>query len=588
MIHPASIKAVRERMDIIEVISEHLKLSKSGAELVAKCPFHKENTPSFKVSHTKQIYKCFGCNKSGDAITFLQEHKKMSFSEAITFLAKKYNISLEEVAPIKEYAKPKISEMPLTSPQRAFLETRGLTVDTIDKFKVTYSKQWMPKAKTDIDVICFNYFRGGELINVKYRGDNKDFRLNKDSELIFYNLDSITGKDYVIITEGEIDAMSVAQCGLSQVISVPNGATIGNQKLQYLDNCIEYFTGIEQIILFVDNDQAGQNLREELARRLGKERCLTVTYPDGCKDANEVLIKQGKDIILQMVSNAQEYPIEGILTMDDMEEEIDRYFKEGYPQGIQLGIEGLDEFVTFMPGQISTITGIPGSGKSEVCDNIMAHATKNHEWVWAVCSFENQPAALHVTKIMEKLVGKAFAFRNDPFDRMSPAEYEQSKVVVRQYFHFINIHEVEVNLDGILAKAKELVERKGINALLIDPWNYIEHKIPTGQTETQYISECLTKIKAFALKYNIHIFIIAHPTKLKKEGNKYEVPTMYSISGSAHFFNKTDNGLSIYRNFDTKEVDIHVQKVRYSWLGKVGTVSYEYNTLTRQYQYINK
>lgn len=125
MIHPASIKAVRERMDIIEVISEHLKLSKSGAELVAKCPFHKENTPSFKVSHTKQIYKCFGCNKSGDAITFLQEHKKMSFADAINFLAKKYNISLEEVETVKEYAKPKLSDLPLTSPPKGIFRIKG-------------------------------------------------------------------------------------------------------------------------------------------------------------------------------------------------------------------------------------------------------------------------------------------------------------------------------------------------------------------------------------------------------------------------------------------------------------------------------
>lgn len=588
MIQPSSIKAVRDRMDIVEVISDYVKLSKEGAELVAKCPFHKENTPSFKVSKTKQIYKCFGCGESGDAIAFIQKHKSLKFNEAINLIADKYKISLDEVEPKKEYKRPTLSEIPLMSSQRQFFTDRGITVETIDKFKVTYSTQWMPKAKQDIDVICFNYFRGGELINVKYRGENRDFRLNKDSELIFYNLDSITDKDYIIITEGEVDAMSVSQCGFSQVISVPNGAANGNQKLQYLDNCIDYFTRIDRVVLFVDNDVAGQNLQEELARRIGKERCLTVVYPDGCKDANDVLIKYGKDIIIDMISNAQEYPIEGILSMSEMEEEIDRYYMDGYPSGTKLGIEGIDEYITFMRGQISTITGIPGSGKSEFTDNIMAHATKNHEWVWAVCSFENQPASLHVTKIMEKLTGKAFSFRQDPSHRMSMQEFQQAKTIIRDYFHFINIQETDVTLDGIISKAKELVQRKGIHGLLIDPWNYIEHKIPTGQTETQYISECLTKLKAFALKFNVHVFIIAHPTKLKKEGNKFEIPTMYSISGSAHFFNKTDNGLSIYRNFDTKEVDIHVQKVRYSWLGKVGTVSYEYNTLTRQYQYINK
>jgi twinkle protein len=588
MIEPYSIQQVRERMDIVEVVSEYLTLKREGVELVSKCPFHKENTGSFKVSKSKQIYKCFGCGESGDAIRFVEKIRNTTFIEAIKMLATKYFINLEEVKPEKEYTRPKYVPKSLPKPALTALEKRGITKETAEKFKISYQKEWMPQPQAEIDVTCFNYFRDSELVNIKYRGDNKEFKLHKGSELIFYNLDSITGKDYVIITEGEIDCMTVSQCGLTQVISVPNGAAKGKQQLKYLDNCISYFEKIQQIVLFVDNDEPGKMLQEELARRLGKERCLTVIYPDGCKDANDVLLQHGKDIILEMIKNAQEYPIEGILTMEDLEHDVDTYYRDGYPKGTAMGIEGLDEHITFMNGQITTITGIPGSGKSEFTDNIMCHATKNHAWVWGVCSFENQPAALHVTKLMEKIVGKSFAFRADPNSRINTQEFDYSKIVVKNYFNFININQVDVTLDGILSKAKELVERKGINALLIDPWNYIEHKISGNQTETQYISECLTKIKGFALKYNIHIIIIAHPTKLKKEGKLYEVPTMYSISGSAHFFNKTDNGISIWRNFDTKEVEIHVQKVRYSWLGKLGAITYIYNTELRKYEYLNK
>lgn len=588
MIDPHSINQVRERMEVVEVISDYLKLSQQGVELVAKCPFHRENTPSFKVSKSKQIYKCFGCGKTGDAIEFVKEYKQVKFFEAVKLVAARYNITLDEIEPEKKYDKPVFIYTPVIAPQREYLESRGITKETIEQFKITYSRQWMPKSNAETDVICFNYFRDSELINVKYRAEGKDFRLHKNSELIFYNLDSIQGNDYVIITEGEIDCLTVSQCGLSTVISVPNGAGKGNQKLQYLDNCIDKFKDIKEVVLFVDNDDPGNNLKEELARRLGKERCYQVHYPEGCKDANDVFMKHGKDIILEMISNAQEYPIEGILTMEDMEAEIDRYYNEGYPKGISLGVQGLDEHLRLMMGQITTITGIPGSGKSEFTDNMMAHATKNHAWVWAVCSFENQPAALHVTKIMEKVVGKSFAFRPTSEYRISRDEYGAAKMLISQYFHFININQVDVTIDGILAKAKELVERKGINALLIDPWNYIEHKISGNQTETQYVSEALTKLKSFALKYNIHIFIIAHPTKLQKVNNKYEVPTMYSISGSAHFFNKTDNGISIWRDFDTKKVEIHVQKVRYSWLGTIGKITYFYNTDIRQYELINE
>jgi twinkle protein len=159
---------------------------------------------------------------------------------------------------------------------------------------------------------------------------------------------------------------------------------------------------------------------------------------------------------------------------------------------------------------------------------------------------------------------------------------------LKNNFNFINTNETDISIDGILNKTSELVLRKGIKGLLIDPWNYIEHNIPNGYSETQYISECLTKIKKTALKLGIHIIIIAHPTKLQKDKTtgKYEVPTLYSISGSAHFFNKTDNGITVYRDFQTNDVTVYVQKVRYSWLGKIGFITYKYNTLTRQYEYI--
>lgn len=588
MITKACIDAVKERMDIVEVIGAHIKLSEKGHDYVCKCPFHNERTPSFTVSPTKGIYKCFGCGKSGDAITFIIEHLGKNFPEAIAMLAGIYAIPLElEGEEIK--VRPTQSKLQLSFDQIEWFKGRGITYDTLQEFRVTSGKEWMPKANNEVDVICFNYFRNDELINIKYRADNKDFRLHKGSEMIFYNLDSIKGSDAAVIVEGEVDALTVHQCGCKFVISVPNGASKGvQQNLSYLDNCWDVFEGVKQVVLMVDNDEVGRALRDELARRIGREKCLKVDWPDDVKDANEMLLKYGERAVLELIANATEYPIDGILSVSDMYEDIVSYYQNGYPDGIKIGIEGFDEYISFMAGQFTTITGIPGSGKSEFTDLIMVKAATTQGWSFGICSFENQPAALHVTKLMEKVAGKSFAFRHAPQERMNQDEFNSALQVVNNHFHFINVNQIEVTLEGILSKAKELIVRKGIKGLLIDPWNYIEHKIPTGQTETQYISECLTQIKAFALTNGIHIFIIAHPTKLKKENGRYEVPNLYSISGSAHFFNKTDNGLSIYRNFDTNEVDIYIQKIRYSWLGKIGTVSYNYNTYTRQYQYINK
>lgn len=587
MISEADIQRVKDSAVIHEVIGEFIKLKKEGTNYVSVCPFHQEKTPSFKVSPAKGIYKCFGCGKSGDSITFLMEHEKLSYPDAIHWLAKKYNIEMEKTQSSKQFIKP-IPRLEKLSKEIIdhFENARKISNNTLLRFKITEAKEWMPKAKNEVTAICFNYFINEELVNIKYRAANKDFKMSKDAQLIFYNLDAIKDTDTCIIVEGEIDCLSLHECGIYNSVSVPNGAAPGVQKLEYLDHCWQYFENKKKVILMVDNDQPGYLLRDELARRLGYEKCYRVEYPEGCKDANEVLVKLGKEAVVSTVNGAAQWPLEGVLSMMDLYNDVLNYYENGYPQGVKAGIPDFDDLLSFMPGQFTTVTGVPGSGKSEFIDYIMCQTARMHQWSWGVCSFENQPSSLHATKLMEKFSGKAFSFRKDVNHRMNTNEFNKSAEMVEKYFHFMNISTVDISLHGLLDKAKELVIRKGIKGLLIDPWNHIEHKIPSGYTETQYISECLTSIKNFALRYSVHIFLVAHPTKLKKEKNKYEIPTMYSISGSAHFFNKTDNGISVWRDFETNTVDIYVQKVRYSWLGKIGFCTLFYDTYTRQYKYV--
>lgn len=584
MISEDSITRVKDSAIINDVIGSFIKLKREGKDFKALCPFHSEKSPSFSVSPARNIYKCFGCGKSGDSISFLIEHEKMSYIDAIKWLASMYNIEIEESRKIKNYIKP-IPRLEKISSKAVqwFEKERGISNNTLLRFDITEANEWMPQFKQEVSTICFNYFKDGELVNIKFRGPKKSFKLAKDAELIFYNLASIEDESSCIIVEGEMDCLSLYEAGINNVVSVPNGAAPGNQRLDYLDNCWEYFENKKKIVLMVDNDPPGERLREELARRLTYDKCYQVKYPEGCKDANDILLKYGREELRKTVEEAKIWPLEGLVTMDDMFDSVLSYYEDGYPKGNSANIGSFDDLLTFYPGQLTVVTGIPGSGKSEFVDWLMASLAKYHDWSWGVCSFENPPD-FHVTKLAEKFTNKSFSFRKDSEQRMNKSEFDYAIGMIDNYFHFINLSLVDVTMDGLIKKGEELVKRKGIKGILFDPWNCIEHKY-SGESETKYVLECLNKFINFLDKYKVHGFLVAHPTKLKKDPrtNKYEIPTLYSISGSAHFFNRTHNGISIYRDFETGVVDVYVQKVKWSWLGKIGFTSYQFNTYTREY-----
>lgn len=589
MIKDSTIDQVKDvaHANLSEIVGGFIKLKREGSNFKGLCPFHGEKSPSFVVNDVKGMYKCFGCGRSGNGISFLMEHEKKTYIEAVRWIAEKYNIEMEEEKLKKEYVRPVKRLEKLESETIAYFENhRGISNNTLLRFKVTDGVEWMPKAQGEIPVICFNYYQDGELVNIKYRGKGKDFKLVKDAKLIFYNLDSIKDQKECVICEGEIDSMALHEAGIYSNVSVPAGAARGKLKLDYLDNCWQLFEDKERIVIMTDNDEPGILLRDELARRFGYHRCFKVAYPEGCKDANEVLLKHGKEHLKKMVDEAKDWPLEGVLSvMDDLIEDVCNFWDNGFPKGVELGIPFFDDLLTLMGGQYTTVTGIPGSGKSEFVDYMMAQSTIIHDWKWAICSFEN-PASIHVTKLMQKFSGRAFGFRKNPDHRMSLQQFQDSVFKVNDYYKFINNKQIDISLEGILSKATEMVKRFGIKGLLIDPWNYIEHQMPDGRSETQYVSEALTKIHMFSVLNGVHVILVAHPTKLKKENGKYEVPTLYNISGSAHFFNKTDNGLSVYRDFETNVVTVYVQKVRFDWVGKIGFCSFHYNTDTRQYSAI--
>ena len=429
-------------------------------------------------------------------------------------------IYLIERKPEKVYKKPEVKQSPLSPRLLKFFKDRHINETTLEYFRVTESLEWMysrgeePEGETPC--INFNYYQGKDLVNVKFRASGKRFRMVAGAKLIFYNLDAIKDSDWCAIQEGESDSMAAYQSGVYKSISVPNGASMGsNLVLEYLDNCMDAFKGKKKIIIATDNDDPGRALGEELIRRLGRARCYLVQYPEGCKDTNDVLIKHGEKAVKAMYDNAQPLPLEGVFTAEQLNEGIMDFYRNGFPKGLRIGYKNFDELLTFRGGELTVVTGIPGSGKSEFIDQIMVRLAARYEWRCGIFSPENQPSSLHAMSLLSKFLGGKTIGK----DKVSEMKILKGSEFVNDHFFFMKVDEMDVTIDGILDLAEDLVSKKGIKVLLIDPYNYIEHRIPHGQTETQYISELLTKLCNFCRRNDVHGFLIAHPVKIKKDKN---------------------------------------------------------------------
>jgi twinkle protein len=404
-------------------------------------------------------------------------------------------------------------------------------------------------------------------------------------------MDDVTG-DKMIIVEGEIDKLSLEVAGFLHAVSVPDGApspTAKNyaSKFEFLENCEEFLKGMRKFILAVDNDEPGKVLEEELARRLGRERCERVTWPEGCKDANDVLLKCGKDKLRECVKLSRPYPISGVFEVTDIYIDIHNLYSQGIQRGALPGWKPLDALYSVRAGEWTVITGIPGSGKSEVVDAMMVNLALSEGWTFAIFSPENQPVQRHAAKLAEKYIGKPF-YKNDFVPRMEPHELEKAAKFLHKHFVFVSPNDDELTIDAVLEKIRQMVLRRGVKGAVIDPWNELDHQRPGGITETEYISAAITKIRRFARECNIHIWLVAHPTKLQKDKatGQYPVPTLYDISGSAHWRNKADNGIVVFREIakGNKDVQIHVQKIRFKEIGKVGVAVLEYNYANGRYK----
>ena len=451
----------------------------------------------------------------------------------------------------------------ITSKVSKWFESRGISQKTLDDLMVTEGPEFMPQTGKSENTIQFNYIIGDELINVKYRDGRKNFKLYKGAEKVFYNINSIVGFDTCVITEGEMDVLALHEAGITNAISVPNGATLNSNNLDYLDNCIDYFEDKEKVILAVDNDEPGQALQQELIRRLGAEVCFMASFED-CKDANEYLIKYGKEQLRNKINDARPVPLENVKTFKDIEDEITDFVKNGFKPGYQIGLPNFDDIFSTYTGQFITVTGIPSSGKSDFVDQMVVGYNQKYQWKTAFASPENAPTYLHAHKLMRK-IWQGMPTRNDIHSD------KWNQIAEHCNDNFFHIDMERYTLESVLRKGAELVKRKGIKCLVIDPFNKIRDVDCKTEDVNRYTMEYLTKIEMFCKKYDVLVFIVAHPTKMYRDKDgKIEEPTMYNIKGGGEWYDASYHGILVHRDYEAKTVKAKVLKVKFQNLGENG------------------
>jgi twinkle protein len=476
-----------------------------------------------------------------------------------------------------------------------FENERKISNNTLLRMKITESEEWFGGKML---AICFNYFKDEKLVNIKFRTADKRFKMSAGAELIPYNLDAAKGEKELYWVEGEIDLLTCIECGIYNVVSVPNGASGGEgSKLEYIDNSWKEIEHIEKHIICVDDDEAGRKLKDALSFRLGVEKCYFIKYPDDavvndkgelrtCKDLNEVLVNLGKDRVREAMSNLDQPKIAGVHYVEDVAEDIFDVFANGRVVGETTHYKDFDKVFRWKRGDINLIFGHGNFGKTQFWVHLMLIKSMYDNWRWAIFCPENYPATDFYIDIIEMYTGKHIDDRMG--NKMSAEELNEAIAFFHEHFIYVYPDDVQ-NLENIHTIFRGLILKHGIDGVLIDPWNQLDHII--DNREDLYLSKALKEVKKFALVNGISYNIIAHPkTVAPNKDNELPKLQVFHIAGGVLWRNKCDNILSVerpdwYRDKQSGWVQVETHKIkRVRTGGSLGTCDFDYFVRASRYQ----
>lgn len=463
------------------------------------------------------------------------------------------------------------------------------------------------------NVVVFPYVDHGAEVAAKYRAPHKRFWQMPNGRRTFWNADVLDdpalqdGRNALVITEGELDALSVLDSGYPFAVSVPDGAPAvptgksaedlepldpnrePEGKFEFLWNNRDRLKRIKRFIIAADSDPPGRRLAAELVRRLSAARCSFVTYPaqnvpDGAggerpmKDMNDVLMHVGPEAVSLIIAEARPYPVRGLYHLGDYPPQEDL-------ETFAVGFDGWKSRLRVFLGEFMVISGIPSHGKTQWTLNLVANLVSVHGWRAAICSPEMPTVPMLRDRLRRYWLGhKPILDGGD--------EAKRADEWIDRRFVFIDIDptgtgdsDEPFDLEWIIERATDAVLRDGVRVLVIDPWNEIDHARGKGETVTDYVSRGIRMLKRFARLYGVIVIVVAHPTKEVGKDGKVRLTTLYDVEGSAAWANKADHGIIIERpSWETNETTVHVQKIRFEETGHRGKFPMLFNKESGRYE----
>lgn len=469
----------------------------------------------------------------------------------------------------KKYDKPRYKPDPLTDAAISFFSKRGISAATVEALKIGYDKASRS--------LMFPFIKSGEVINIKYRTQDKKFRQCSNAEKSVYEYDRISD-EVTAFFEGEMDVAAAIEAGFEAAIGLPDGAG----GYTWFENVEDRLKSVKRIVIWTDNDTPGYQARLEIAKRVGFEKAFFVETPPDCKDCNDVLQKYGKAKVLELIANAKEFPIDGIVYAKDVD--LLGYWRHGAKEGISTGLKSLDEFWKFAPeaGELVVGTGYPGSGKTDFMLDLLVKQAKDGRKTGIFC-----PEEFPLARLMLKCVEKYYDLNAA---ELCEDQVEEGHHWLHEHFYFQYMEDSTPSVDMICDSIKALSVKKDIRYYLLDPWNEISQD-RGSLSETEWINGSLGRLRRICRQYSVTLIILAHPVKPRYEelekNDSVKPPSSFAISGSAAWRNKADVCFTVHRPYygrqeESGEVDIIVTKIKdknYGTLGKI-QIQYRYESGT--------